>query len=307
MQVDCTVHGDLPDAGTKCSFFSSTPVTLEKIRSLFPFEGTFHFRIKHSGSDVGLPDIDYVWLDLADPKKEIHAHGKKFLEIRALAVEIDRSEKPEYDYSEYLSDISKEIPDERQNSCHPVSERNDDKSSSSFGKALHNIKQSVAAAPINMDTVKAGASSIWKAIKSTASHIQQATMHDGGSALSQQSVENLTDLSNRLAATYSDSNTLHVSILEKLFCALFPGQQYARESLTWKQAGFQKSDPVADLKTSGVLALQAMIGLCETYPERTQRMLASNRANTKSNYPFAIVGVNLTLMLAELFHLKDHR
>ncbi len=132
-------------------------------------------------------------------------------------------------------------------------------------------------------------------------------MLDGGGGLSAQATENLTDLASKLSSSFNEKNPQHLSVMQKMFTVMFPDQPYARDSAVWKQAGWQKNDPVADLKTTGILAMQAMICLCETYPERAQKMIVSNKANTKNNYPFAIVGVNLTLMLAEQFALKDNK
>jgi hypothetical protein len=36
-------------------------------------------------------------------------------------------------------------------------------------------------------------------------------------------------------------------------------------------------------------------------------MLTRNKANIKANYPFAIVGINITLLLGELLSLRDHK
>jgi hypothetical protein len=73
----------------------------------------------------------------------------------------------------------------------------------------------------------------------------------------------------------------------------------------WREAGFQKDDPIADLKSSGILALKALVALGEEVPEKTRRMVDENRANVKTNYPLAVVAVNITLLLAELLHLRD--
>lgn len=47
--------------------------------------------------------------------------------------------------------------------------------------------------------------------------------------------------------------------------------------------------------------------MAKVFPQRTRNMVMSNRDNVKSKYPFAIVGVNLTLLLAEVLNLRDQR
>jgi len=43
----------------------------------------------------------------------------------------------------------------------------------------------------------------------------------------------------------------------------------------------------------------------ENYKERNLLMLRSNEASKPTHYPYAIVGVNITLMLVELLKLRD--
>ena len=44
-----------------------------------------------------------------------------------------------------------------------------------------------------------------------------------------------------------------------------------------------------------------------SYPKETLMMIEKNKQNMKSNYPFAIVGVNLCLLLIDLLNLRDHK
>lgn len=56
-----------------------------------------------------------------------------------------------------------------------------------------------------------------------------------------------------------------------------------------------------------MLALRCMRYLGQTYPEETQRMVITQRENIKSHYPFAVVGINLTLLLVDLLGIKEKR
>ena len=56
-----------------------------------------------------------------------------------------------------------------------------------------------------------------------------------------------------------------------------------------------------------MLALRCMRYLGQTYPEETQRMVTTQRENIKTHYPFAVVGINLTLLLADLLGIKEKR
>jgi engulfment and cell motility protein 2 len=90
-----------------------------------------------------------------------------------------------------------------------------------------------------------------------------------------------------------------------------------RVSAQWKQLGFQGTDPVSielqwkvsllsyhptfhslqatDFRGSGVVGLQNMLYLADNYPSSFQRFV-----RTKEAYPFAISGLNLTMLLFEL-------
>lgn len=45
----------------------------------------------------------------------------------------------------------------------------------------------------------------------------------------------------------------------------------------------------------------------QTYPARVKQMLAQNKENVKTKYPFAIVVVNVTLLLAEVLNIRDQK
>ena len=50
-----------------------------------------------------------------------------------------------------------------------------------------------------------------------------------------------------------------------------------------------------------------MVYMGQTYPGKFQTMLINNRENVKAKYPFAIVAVNVTLLLSELFNIRDQK
>jgi hypothetical protein len=329
MQIVFQIHGDLPDAGSRASVLCDAPLTLRKLQDLFPFEGVFHFRMKVSSRKYGFADCEYLWLDIVDDK--VIDCEDNIVEIQALVVSIPDGGDEE-NYEEYIEEVSRYIPAERQPACeaHPPkkSTLNADEvivsSSSGFFKptasegsskpvsALKSIASTVKSTTQNinlnqhLNTVKSGASSIWNKVKATAAHLQQqAASASIDAATAKLANEMLALLAKDVNTTYLDTNAFHVQLMESLWAVQFPGQPFERISPTWKLAGWQKDDPVADLKNSGLLAIHSMIYLGDTYADVAQQMLLNNQANKKNNYPFAIVGVNLTLLLAELFRLRD--
>lgn len=334
MQVVYEIHGDLPDSGTRASVLCESPLTLRKLQNIFPFEGVFHFRIKVSSRKYGFKDCDFLWLDIVGLDNIIECEDN-VVQIQALAVSVPEG-ADENDYEDYIEEVSRYVPAERQPASEPrppkrstlnIDEQNVSNSSSFFKptgeanaastgskpvSALKSIASTVKSSTqninlnLNLNTVKSGASSIWNKVKATAAQLQQQAANvSTDAATAKLANEMLALLAKDVNTTYSDASQFHVQVLERLWNVQFPGQPFERLSATWKLAGWQKEDPVADLKNSGLLALHSMIYLGETYPEAAQQMLQSNQANKKNNYPFAIVGVNLTLLLAELFKLRD--
>jgi hypothetical protein len=85
------------------------------------------------------------------------------------------------------------------------------------------------------------------------------------------------------------------------------GYLFEADSPRWKTAGFQKTNPTQDLKGSGVLSLKAMLYMGRQYPDKTQQMLLRNTANVKTNYPFAVVGINMTILLCDILGIREKR
>jgi hypothetical protein len=330
MQVVYEIHGDIADAGSRASVLCESPVTLRKVQALFPFEGTFHFRTKVSARKFGFADCDYLWMDLVEPDKPITSEDG-LVEVQALAISIPEvGEGAEDSYDEYLEDISRYVPAERQPACEArppkrnswsLDEQDNSGASSPFGSqggsssgggafkpaatALKNLASTVKQS-VNLDTVKSGATSIWNKVKATAAQLQQQVISGGeDTAASKAAADLLAMLAKDVNTPFSDNSAFHVQLLEHLWSLQFPDRPFARHSAVWKQAGWQKDDPIADLKNSGLLALHCMVYLGENYPERALQMLQAQMPNKKDNYPYAIVGVNVTLLLAELFRLRD--
>mmetsp|Transcript_11089 Transcript_11089/g.24759 ORF Transcript_11089/g.24759 Transcript_11089/m.24759 type:complete len:320 (-) Transcript_11089:84-1043(-) len=179
-------------------------------------------------------------------------------------------------------------------------------STASLGDALKNLATS--AKGLNLNTVKGGVSSLWKKVRATATQMQELQENYACDAATAKAAdEALAALSAQLVSPFSDDNPQHVQLLQRLWEAYFPGRQFERVSSQWRAAGWQGDDPAKDLKTSGILALSCMVYFAET-PQFAASALAAmqaHQANKKSNYPFAIVGVNLTLLLVDLLKLRD--
>ena len=316
--VTVVIHGDAPESGTTCAFaIPGQSFTLKNIRTMFPYQGNFHFRIFVPGNVIGISN-NYVWVDLIDENDEIiyfidnKNEGEIVdIKIRAIIVDIDSTETDQIAYDEYLLAISRNISSNRPER-YPIetNSQTSHQENTLFNQIKSGVKKATASnvQNINLKTVKQGASTVWNSFLSTATQLQQNWIQAANtSMLSDASEENLSRLSEDLAIVYTDNNSEHVQLLKDMWSALFSNESFERETAKWKDAGFQRLDPVLDLKTSGILALRTITYLGKTYPLKTNEMLERNKANTKTNYPFAIVGVNVTLLLTEVLNLRDQK
>lgn len=308
-QVQCTIYGDLPDSGSACYLHIEAPVTINKVDDSFPFEGKFHYRAKVPGRELGLRDVDYVWMDIIDRNMPL-MFSNDLIELRVLPLEIPTEPVEDSAAIEHIEKILEHVPKDR-----PIAQREEpyrdyiqqpnqqqrsaNKPAQSFGNFAKSLNKAL---PSQISNVKDSANSIWKAMKSKA-----VNFLSNEADIPKENAYVLAELAGKATTSFSDYEESHAMILERLWNNLFPGQEYQRDNVGWKQAGFQKSDPVADLKNSGILALCSMVTFIEMYTDRARSMIEKNKINTKTNYPFAIVGINLTLLLIELFCLRNSK
>ena len=318
--VNCTVHGDCDESGSACSFYSPTPVTISGLNRLFPFEGDFRFRLKVEGKFFSLQE-EYVWLDLNESNvSEFNSLlSNDEIVIQAVVVSLPKFLDDDNKYENYLDDIDAEVslytrPDRHhvEASARDSNENSKNKPRVTHGKEMLKMiskgvrdgAKSIAtnSKNINVGTVQKGAASIW----STVLKLQQSMSVN--EPLSDRAEENLSQLCEDVSTSFMEADAVHVSLLSNLWEVLFQGDgPFQRCSPIWKDAGFQKADPVTDLKASGVLSIRAMTYLGVKYPLKAQSMLIANKLNTKANYPFAIVGINITLLLVDLLNLRDQK
>jgi hypothetical protein len=324
-QVDILAYGEDLEV-SRFSIFVAFPVTLHKLKDSLPIAGDFHYRHKVAGHKCGFPDIEFLWIDLEDSDLNTEIiSDTACMEISALVIDVPECDD-EYSYNDYLSDVSVHIPIERPPAMlksEKESESNDNEddgnplSLRSLGKVINNISKGVESNPAlqkNMLHIKSGmekltatTGKVWKSVLVNVSNLQQRQGSVESYVTSPVANDNLTSLSIKMSTTFKDSLPEHMTLITQLWTVLFPRQNFQRMSFTWKEAGYQGQDPIADLKSTGLLSMYCLVFIGETQTERLQKMVQDNKANTKSNYPLAVVAVNLTMLLIELFHLKENR
>lgn len=322
-------------SGPFCSYLVPNPFQSQNVIDLFPFEGAnFHFRVKVPGFMLDL-DESFVWMDIVSDLDfmldwNVIIAESNFIEVRILVLDAAFDEDVEFfDYESYQTHVNEcmaFLPVEERGQHSQVAQKRAPPSKyqlsnqQSFSEARNLSQSSQLAVPLagsgkpllDLKNVQKGATNLWKAFKATAEKIPMG-FYIENTSLSSAASANLTELSTLLMTTYQDDNQQHGSIMVKLWEVTFPDKDFPEpisggqflEANEWKQCGWQKTHPSHDLKSSGLLALRSLVYFGERYGTVSQKMINANRANTKRYYPFAIVAVNLTLLLGEIFSLRD--
>ncbi len=337
VQCEINAGADSIETGTVTSFYAPLPVTCSTVRKMFPFEGNFHFRVKVSGESLGMHNNKYLWMDLTEESEQqelqplpgLAPGSQVIIYIQALALNLPSIGLPVdergigFDHvaaaadAEYLDKLGSEMHlrhEERPPRLEVVSASG----ASSFGSSSSSMLSGVADAAGKL--LKKGSSTLSSLSESVGSINAQAgnlwgSVTSGVSSMFGLSNSTLSEATEKSLSTLSAfmEEAVDDVLLQALWSALSldthaasSGQVTGYERITprWKVMGWQKDDPFADLKGTGSLALRCMLHMSRRHPAKSQEMLARNVINQKSKYPFAIVGVNITLLLADVLQLK---
>ena len=208
VRVEFFIQGEAlleADVGGRVLSFIEGQITLDRIKSSFPFEGVFHFRAKIAGGKLGLKGVDWVWADLIDEEDVILLglnHSAGSIQLQALAIDIPPPPDANEKNSMYISNLTNvyidgsdaHIPLDRKNSSNSleVSSSSGSSKQGGRGKTLtdkvksfaghvksnveivsQNVAQNVPQ-HMDMEQVKAGANTLWKSMWSTAEKLQSA-------------------------------------------------------------------------------------------------------------------------------------
>lgn len=313
-------------------FICSLPVTGATLAQIFPYEGNFALRYRVSGDKVRFPGVESVWMDIQHPGESLpmdDVGGIPRIDIMAMVIDVPEGPGAvenfmidpmdlysEEEYGEYLESMTQRsaMMGGGENSERKPVEREQKRSGlggfslNKLGKGMENLmkKGSKELSKIKKKDIASVGASIWGGVTSAAAGVTNL-LGGGQSVLSDASMDCLSNMSEHLDTKFNDSDPMHGALLRDLWGVCFQDAagSYSRQSERWKEMGFQKPDPIQDLKMSGTLALRGMLHLATNYKARTQSMLDNNRQNLKSKYPFAIVGINVTLLLADVLKLSN--
>ncbi|KAJ9530395.1 hypothetical protein QJQ45_000767 [Haematococcus lacustris] len=109
------------------------------------------------------------------------------------------------------------------------------------------------------------------------------------------------------AEMYSVSDPAHQQALQELWELAFPSHPYQGvRSAMWKDMGWQGEDPGTDFRGAGFLGLHCLLYLGRRHPLVFDALL-HKRAGSRAEweYPFAVAGLNLSYVLADLLELQQ--
>lgn len=134
--------------------------------------------------------------------------------------------------------------------------------------------------------------------------------HDGVTSsvyLSPLQEERLRILKQRLKVPYDGCSGEHQDALKELWKLSYPDRELPPlKSNLWKEMGWQGSDPSTDFRGGGFISLENLIFFAKNYPNSFQKLLLKQEGKRSEwEYPFAVAGVNLSFMLAQMLDLQS--
>ncbi|XP_021743364.1 ELMO domain-containing protein B-like [Chenopodium quinoa] len=126
-------------------------------------------------------------------------------------------------------------------------------------------------------------------------------------ALTSLQEERLRHLQSRLKVPFDGSRLEHQDALKQLWRLAFPNRELPPlKSELWKEMGWQGTDPSTDFRGGGYISLENLIYFAEKYPGSFQCLLhKKDGQRAEWEYPFAVAGINISFMLAQMLDLQS--
>ncbi|KAL6978033.1 hypothetical protein U1Q18_049189 [Sarracenia purpurea var. burkii] len=95
--------------------------------------------------------------------------------------------------------------------------------------------------------------------------------------------------------------------LKQLWRLAYPDRELpSLKSELWKEMGWQGSDPSTDFRGGGYISLENLIFFAKNYPDAFQNLLhKKDGSRVEWEYPFAVAGINISFMLAQMLDLQS--
>lgn len=121
--------------------------------------------------------------------------------------------------------------------------------------------------------------------------------------------ERLSNLQQRLEVPFDGTRLDHQDALRQLWKLAYPNRELpSLKSELWKEMGWQGPDPSTDFRGGGFISLENLIFFAKKYPDSFQRLLHKQQGRRAEwEYPFAVAGLNISFMLAQMLGLQSGR
>jgi hypothetical protein len=94
----------------------------------------------------------------------------------------------------------------------------------------------------------------------------------------------------------------HNDLLKELWVSFYKDEPFTGPNEMWSRCGFQQKDPVSDIRGGGELAVRNLIYVMQVYPSLYKDVYSRlQNVELELFYPFAVAGINATIMLASIF------
>jgi hypothetical protein len=128
-----------------------------------------------------------------------------------------------------------------------------------------------------------------------------------GPELTPDELRRLSPFETYASVPFDHQNPKHEQALRDLWDALSgnapPPHPTSLVFPQWKDYGFQQNDPGSDFRAAGVFGLHNLLFFANSYPTDFARMAPE----TDTGFPFAIAGLNLTMMLMAMLNISGHK
>ncbi len=107
----------------------------------------------------------------------------------------------------------------------------------------------------------------------------------------------------------SHQNETHMALLDSLWSNMKPNERRSASghsilSSDWMALGFQGNDPTTDFRSLGLLGLYQLVYF-SLHRTQTAHMVLAELSKPGKYYPFAVIGINISQFVMELF--AEHR
>ncbi|GAB9465255.1 Elmo ced-12 family protein [Globisporangium polare] len=301
------------------SLLLSSEPTLDELRRKFPFEGTYHFRLQHPLPAPNGKLSSYCWLDLMEPNHVLPVMKNPHAEVRVKVLQLSHEPVAAENEKQQQQYLQVDVPEDRQFDAYFRSQQpQKNRSGDSYGtnqqqqQPQHHQQQDVSS--VLSGVKKALASKMKQSAMAQSLQKKSAKMWDkvvsGGLSGSSSNapptaaaLAQLAKLVGAMKAPLHESNRDHVDFLNRLWGSCFDGQPFTLRGGGWDRLGFNYGDPIRELQF--VLPLHCLVFFHEVHRNVALPMLSDQVTANPNSYPYALVGAQVTFLVAELLQLKD--